>query len=186
MTLESLTTLENPAPALEIFHLFPLSCEAQRQLTLRLFSDQAPRLRNFSISNIALKNWASPILSGLQSLSLTEVTRSGPSLNQLLCALKLCPELRKLDLGYVHIRDDPSPTVSTVILPALTTLHLHGIDSRIASVYFTTLSRTTARQSRCSSSQQIVIATKFTTLLLLGSPQYSKGAYRPAVTLDSI
>lgn len=124
-----LTVLEQkPTPALERFHIFQKSGPST---VLDLFGGCAPRLTSLYLRRIALKSWASPILVGLRSLTISEIFEEGysPSLGDLVAVLVQCPKLDYLDLDDIHLTPSATPAkpLDTVVLPRLAELKLTSL-----------------------------------------------------------
>lgn len=62
-------------------------------------------VRDLSLYYVALSRWDSPIMRGLKSLSLSNVFEHGPTVLDLLEALRGCPDLSSLELSSIVMTD---------------------------------------------------------------------------------
>lgn len=111
-----------PAPALESLGL---NSDPPFSTPLNIFNGTAPVLKELSLWGCPIR-WTSPILSGLQALTLEDM--DGPTASGLLEILGACPALRELSLHKLRLAPSRniSPTLSTISLPDLKTLSLRG------------------------------------------------------------
>lgn len=125
----AIETLETPAQALESLEL----CVLQDQSTkvVNLFSGDAPSLERIELQRIAVRDWGSPIFTGLRSLVIYMPSVVYPSLQQLVGILQRCPLLQVLKLtefcGHGSSELDPDAERSSLVLQRLSDLELRGL-----------------------------------------------------------
>ncbi|KAG8844659.1 hypothetical protein FRB96_002977 [Tulasnella sp. 330] len=74
---------------------------------LDLFQGHAPRLTKVALLGVALKDWNSSLLRNLQSLTLSHLGSSAPSLHQILNSIRSSIKLESLDIAGIHTYGDP-------------------------------------------------------------------------------
>lgn len=81
-----------------------------------LFQGNAPRLRRLHLSAVVLRDWHSPIVKSLSSLTLQYYETGAPSLQEVIEILRACGQLEKLKLTSIRFQDHNLP-VTTVTVP---------------------------------------------------------------------
>lgn len=121
----ALKPLEVAAPHLVTFSLEPFP-ELSHLYILDLFARSASKLTDLKITHVALPDWGTPLLTGLRTLSISRISRHGPSLSQLLDVLHASPALELLRLDSITLKNTsrPVPVNRRIRLPRLTTLEL--------------------------------------------------------------
>ncbi|KAG8887301.1 hypothetical protein FRB98_000229 [Tulasnella sp. 332] len=122
----NLETIEAP-------HLETLTLGSYSEVAVTdLFRGGAPRVRELSLRSIALREWTSPLMHQLHSLSLSTIgDHETPFWRILLEALRECPDLKSLGLSrvwYTNLTED----AIVLDLPHLQTLSLEDIDDEAA------------------------------------------------------
>lgn len=128
----SFTLLENAAPALETMRMRS-SRPFTEQITLDLFNGYAPKLTTLDITNVAFRDWSSPVLQGLTSLWLGFVSYSGPSLEQMLDVLRASPRLDWLSLNNIRFSSDAAVGKPSAVLLELRSINLSSLSSVVTS-----------------------------------------------------
>ncbi|KAG8886157.1 hypothetical protein FRB97_007195 [Tulasnella sp. 331] len=125
------TSLQNAtAPMLTSLRLHQIS-SPRDNFTANLFRvGTTPRLRELELETFCLRNWDSPFLSNLTTLSLSKIFIDGPSLSQLLTILEACPDIEVLRLADCNFALDAhlrTPPTRRVHLLHISTFHVHRL-----------------------------------------------------------
>lgn len=123
-----LSSLESPAPTLEYFYLFRFGAEIdQTQTSVNLFGGSAPYLQHLQLWGVGLRDWDSPLLRGLRTLSLGQ---PGKAVERMIDVLGACPELERLHLeGLEQGQSLGTHQPPAVHLPRFRTLWLGSASS---------------------------------------------------------
>lgn len=93
--------LVEPAPRLESLKVSFNDINSVHRLPLRIFSGEAPRLRELDLRDCAL-TWDAPFLRGLTSLKMSSIPlKARPSMSHILAALRNMPNLSTLVLRNI-------------------------------------------------------------------------------------
>ncbi|KAG8890204.1 hypothetical protein FRB98_000532 [Tulasnella sp. 332] len=93
--------LKGRAPILEELSI-SLDRAVGYQPKVDLFCGYTPKLQRLNLRNVALCDWRSASLTGLRALSLEDIAEPGPSLIQVLEALRRCPQMEDLKLSCIE------------------------------------------------------------------------------------
>ncbi|KAG8985136.1 hypothetical protein FRB93_006088 [Tulasnella sp. JGI-2019a] len=126
-TRAHLPACEDLAPITESFFL-TLRRRVPETPRLLLFGDSNPKLKELSLTNVALRNWSLPWLTGLRYLSLWELKDHAPTLLELRNVLCNSPELKVLRLGKIGFTTIPALDLPPVHLPRLKKLDVRLLD----------------------------------------------------------
>ena len=135
-----------PAPLLEEFELVRGEYQSdQSEVTIKLFSNNAPRLRVLSLPYFYFSS-NTTLLASVTHLTLHHnMHNTSPSLSQLLAALKTCPNLERLHLYSMKLESssEPSPPLQ-LQLPLLQhfqclDMPLHDVTTILSHIEFAQL-----------------------------------------------
>ncbi|KAG8985709.1 hypothetical protein FRB93_005643 [Tulasnella sp. JGI-2019a] len=162
-----LPAFEVPAPKIESFFL-TLRRRVLKTPRLLLFGDSNPGLGELNLTNVALRDWSPPWLTGLRYLSLWELKDHALSPLELRTVLRNNPELKVLRLGGIGFTAKSAVDLPPVHLPRLEELEVGWLNPLVIPYLLsgvTALSCTTVNISTTRATAPTIVSAACTEFL---------------------